>query len=337
MNLENYFISLFENKHIGDDGALIGAYVYSKDAFFENVHYKTKWMSYYQIARKAMLINISDAVAMNAKPKYALLSVAMPNDISKQQMRELASGFKDTAAKYGIEIIGGDTISNIKLDITITIISHTKKPLLRSGLRHGYMVASTGECGKSKKDLQRLLNLGKLHSKSKFIVIRLRDKFVANCSRFLSSGMDISDGLFSDLDKLAGLNRIGFKFNEKISKTLACSGEEYEMLVAFDKRYKKALIRRSKQARTPLNIFATSARVRYTLSTNLHPQYTIEKILDAAEISLLSLLPILIGLGDVTYVTIDAFDAFGFSGDPDAKGFTDINNTELGGNFAIII
>lgn len=270
MNLENYFISQFNSNRIGDDGALIGNQVYSKDAFFENVHFKTKWLSYYQIATKAMMINISDAISMNAKPKYALLSVAMPKDISKQQMRELASGFKDVADKYGIEIIGGDTISNIKLDITITIISHTKKPLLRSGLRHGYMVAYTGELGKSKKDLQRLLSLAKLHKKSKFIDIKLREKFINNCSRFLSSGMDISDGLFSDLDKLARVNKVGFKFNKKISKTLACSGEEYEMLVAFDKRYAKALIRRSKQARTPLNIFATSARVRYTFTCKAH-------------------------------------------------------------------
>ena len=118
MNLENYFISQFKNSYIGDDGALINGFVYSKDAFFENVHFKRKWMSYYQIASKAMLINISDAIAMNAEPVYALLSVAMPKNITKAQMRELVSGFKDAADKFGIEIIGGDTISNIKLDIT---------------------------------------------------------------------------------------------------------------------------------------------------------------------------------------------------------------------------
>ena len=124
MNLEKYFISQFHNSAIGDDGAILGNIdniVVSKDAFFENVHFKSSWMSYYQIARKAMIINISDAVAMNAKPKYILLSVAMPKNISKSQMRELAQGFEDVAAEYGAEIVGGDTISNIKLDITITV------------------------------------------------------------------------------------------------------------------------------------------------------------------------------------------------------------------------
>ncbi|QOY55805.1 thiamine-phosphate kinase [Candidatus Sulfurimonas marisnigri] len=263
MNLENYFISQFKSEHIGDDGALIKQNVYSKDAFFENVHFKHEWMSYYQIASKAMMINISDAVAMNAKPKYALLSVSMPPRITKKQMKELASGFKDVADKYGIDIIGGDTISNVKLDITITIVSQTKKPLLRSNIKKGYLIAFTGELGRSKKDLKKLMNLGKIHKKSKFIDIKLRDKFLSNAERFLSSGMDISDGLFSDLDKLSSVNRVGFKFNTKILKSIGCSGEEYEMLVAFDKRHKKAVLRRAKQSRTPLNIFAKSVRKRY--------------------------------------------------------------------------
>lgn len=86
-----------------------------------------------------------------------------------------------------------------------------------------------------------------------------------------------------------------------------------------------------------LSFMLDGARVRYTLNINLFPQYTIEKVLDASEIELLDLLPTLIGLGYIEYISIDAFDGFGFFSDPDAKGFTDINNTELGGNFATTI
>lgn len=264
MNLETYFISQFTNKHIGDDAAVINKYVYSKDAFFEDVHYKKKWLSYYQIARKAMLVNVSDAIAMNAEPKYALLSVAMPKNISKDSMKELADGFKSVANEYNFEIIGGDTISNTKLDITITIISKTKKALMRSNVRNGYLFAYTGEIGKSAKDLKKLFNLGTVHSKSKFVDIKLRTAFVKKTHRFLKAGMDISDGLFSDLDKMASLNGVGVKFYKTISKKIACSGEEYEMLVAFDKRHKKAILRHCKISRTPLNIFATAVRQKYT-------------------------------------------------------------------------
>ena len=270
MNLENYFISQLSSNHIGDDGAYIDGCVYSKDAFFENVHFKTKWMNFYQIAQKAMLVNISDAIAMNAQPRYALLSIAMPKTMTKYDMRELIRGFESVSAMYGVDIIGGDTISNTKLDITITIISKTKKPLLRSGVKAGNLIAYTGELGHSAKDLKKLLNLGMLHSKSKFVNIRLREKFIKNSAHLLNSGMDISDGLFSDLDKIASVNRIGFKFKQKIEKSIGCSGEEYEMLVAFDKRKIKAVKRQAQRSRTKLNIFAEVSRSKYTSRCKAH-------------------------------------------------------------------
>jgi len=270
MNLENYFISQFCNRYIGDDGALIDGYVYSKDAFFQDIHYKKEWLSYYQIARKAMLVNISDAIAMNAKPKYALLSVAMPSSMNKHEMKELADGFKSVALEYDFEIIGGDTISNTKLDITVTIISTTTKPLLRFGVRDGYSFAYTGELGKSAKELKKLFNLGQVHKKSKFINIQLRDKFITNTQRFLKSGMDISDGLFSDLDKITSLNNIGIKFTKKIAKNIACSGEEYEMLIAFDTRDIKTIKRRAEQSRIKINIFAKASRNRYINRCKAH-------------------------------------------------------------------
>ena len=270
MNLENYFISHFKTKHIGDDGAFIEGTVYSKDAFFENVHFKSSWMSHYQIASKAMTVNISDAIAMNAKPKYALLSVAMPKHTSRSQAAELALGFKDTASLFGIEIIGGDTIANTKLDITVTIISKTKKPLLRKGLKRGHLIAYSGELGRSAKDLKKLMNLGRINKKSKFVNIKLRDKFVAQNARFLSSGMDLSDGLFSDLEKLSSVNRVGFRFFKKIPKSIGCSGEEYEMLFGFDPRYKKTLLRRSKLSRTPINIIGECVRKTYKNRCKAH-------------------------------------------------------------------
>ena len=270
MNLENYFISNFKSRHIGDDGAVIDNRVYSKDAFFENVHFKRKWMSCFEIAKKAMLVNISDAVAMNAKPKYALLSVAMPKSMAKSDMQALAEGFQQTAKKFNIEIIGGDTISNTKLDITVTIISETNKPLFRSKLRENYLFAYTGILGNSAKDLKKLQNLGQIHKKSKFVNIELRDTFISKSNRILKAGMDISDGLYSDLDKMVSLNKVGVKFIKKISKGISCSGEEYEMLVAFDARDIKKLRMRAKQSRTRLTIFAKVARNKYTNRCKAH-------------------------------------------------------------------
>ena len=85
-----------------------------------------KWMTLKQIAYKSMIVNISDAIVMNAIPMYALLSVAIPKSYSNEDLEELSKGFKKAAREFGIQIIGGDTISNEKLDISITIISKTK-------------------------------------------------------------------------------------------------------------------------------------------------------------------------------------------------------------------
>ncbi|MEA3372300.1 MAG: thiamine-phosphate kinase [Campylobacterota bacterium] len=272
MNAEDYFISLFSKSTalIGDDGAITGALVYSKDAFFENVHFKRDWMSLEQIAYRAMMVNISDAVAMNAKPLYALLAVAMPSSFKSVQMRQLSAGFHRAALEYGVEIIGGDTISNCKLDITVTIVSTTSKPLRRRGLKEGDLLAHTGRLGRSGKELRYLLAGRRVHASSKFISFSLRDTFVADSTGALTCGMDISDGLFSDLQKLSRANGLGYRFFESIAKREGCSGEEYEMLIGFSQRKRKKMIRLAQKNRTPLTIFAQARRGKFTNRCKAH-------------------------------------------------------------------
>ena len=262
MNIENHFITLMSQKksHIGDDGAVIGEWIYSKDIFFENVHFKRQWLSYYQIGYKAMIVNISDAIAMNALPLYALVGVAMPKTMSIHEMSELSRGLRACASEFGVEIIGGDTISNVKLDISITIISKSKKPLMRKGLKVGDVIAYTGKIGDSLRHLRYLAAGGSVNRQSRFVKPVLRQKFISRSRSALRCGMDISDGLYSDLEKLCSLNRLGIDWKKHFGKNLGCSGEEYEMLIAFDPRQKKKLERMSSLTRTPLHIAGTVKR-----------------------------------------------------------------------------
>jgi thiamine-monophosphate kinase len=272
VNKETFFISLFANKKevIGDDGAVIGQMVYSNDAFCENVHFRRSWMRLEQIAYKAMLVNISDAIAMNAVPRYALLSVAIPRGFTTHQMHELSEGFQKAAAAYGVEIIGGDTIADVKLDISVTIIGETDRPLQRRGLKKGHLLAYTGKVGDSAKQLRYLINGGRVHSKSKFVMFPLRGVFIKEATPSLSCGMDISDGIGSDLERLSRLNRVGFRFTKRLGKALLCSGEEYEMLVGFDPRKRKRLMMLAKKHRIPLTVFAEAVRKPYRNSCKAH-------------------------------------------------------------------
>jgi thiamine-monophosphate kinase len=249
-----------KKSRIGDDGAVIGEWIYSKDIFFENVHFKCQWLTYYQIGYKAMIINISDAIAMNAQPKYALVGAAMPKQMSLINMSELARGMRECASEFGIEIIGGDTISNAKLDLSITIISKSTHPLTRRGMKAGDLVAYTGRIGGSLRHLRYLMAGGAVHSKSRFVRPELRGQFVKKGRHFLRCGMDISDGLFSDSQKLCAANRLGMRWNKRLDKNHGCSGEEYEMLFSFDPRNSKKLEKISKLTRTSIHIIGTAKR-----------------------------------------------------------------------------
>ncbi len=272
MNVENYFISTFcaAKSPIGDDGAVMGKWIYSKDLFFENIHFKRQWLTPFQIGYKAMIVNISDAIAMNATPRYALLGIAIPKSMSLHQMDELSSGIRSAAFEYGIEIIGGDTIGNSKLDLSVTIISESSHPLTRRGLKRGDVIAYTGKIGASAKQLRALLNGGKVHRKSRFVTPQLRQGFVSDARRYLRCGMDISDGLFSDIEKLSRANRLGVQWDKKIPKKIGCSGEEYEMLIAFPRRHLITLQRLAARHRTTITPVALAVRGSYSNRCKSH-------------------------------------------------------------------
>jgi len=260
MDKEAYLISQMRSPSIGDDAALVDGMLYSMDAFFEDVHFKRAWMTPAQIGRKAMLVNLSDAVAMNAKPRYALVTVSIPVDFREDQIDALVQGMQETAAEYGCEIIGGDTIGGEKLHLSITIISQSDAPLLRRGLKEGDLLAYTGTLGQSKRDLDALFRGEAIPASSRFYEPTLRVDFVSKAREHLHAGMDISDGLFCDTNKLLDINGLGMEILENINEDIGLSGEEYEMLVGFDPQQREVVERIAKECGTTLNIFAKVAQ-----------------------------------------------------------------------------
>ncbi len=256
MNKEAYLINKLNSKYIGDDAAVVGDKLYSMDAFFEDVHFKREWMSMYQIGRKAILVNISDAIAMNAEPKYALVTLALPKDITTDEIDELLSALEKTAKDFGCEIIGGDTIAGDKLHISITIISESKNPLLRSTIKEGDLLAYTGKLGESKEDLEALFRGESISATSRFYEPKLRRDFMKEAREYLHSGMDISDGLFCDTNKLLATQGFSMSLFEEISDEVGKSGEEYELLISFAPKNFDRVKTIAEQTSVPLTVFA---------------------------------------------------------------------------------
>jgi thiamine-monophosphate kinase len=260
MDKEHYLISKMSSKYIGDDAAVIGDNIYSMDAFFEDVHFKREWMSMSQIGRKAMLINISDAIAMNAEPKFALVTVSLPQDLTTDDIDELTQSMQKTAKEYGCEIIGGDTVGGDKLHISITIISQSKNPLYRKGLQEGYLLAYTGVLGESKRGLESLFKGKKISADSRFYEPTLRAEFIYKAREYLAVGMDISDGLYCDTNKILDINKYGFNILKTINDDIGFSGEEYEMLIGFKKEDLESVESVAMSLKLPLTVFAEVAK-----------------------------------------------------------------------------
>ncbi len=253
---ESYFISLFPDTHIGDDGAVIGHTIYSKDLFCEDIHFKRTWMRLEQIAYKSMLVNISDAIAMNATPRHALIGIKIPSHFDKVDLETLSRGFLQAAKEFNFTIIGGDTVAGEKLDISITLISHTTHPLMRTGLKLGDILGYTGTLGTVKRDLEALFRGEKIADNSKFIAPTLRADFLYEAAPYLSSAMDISDGLSKDLSRLSQINEKGFAFFGNIPKDILCSGEEYEILFSCKQKDCDTIIKIAQKSHTPITFFA---------------------------------------------------------------------------------
>ena len=235
---EAYFIASLQDSGVAmrldDDGILLDDTIYAMDLFCEGVHFLRRCFGYYDIAKKAMLVNISDILAMGAKPAYMLLGVSFARDMTLGDISAFRRGIVDICKQYGIKIIGGDTIKDNKLNIAITMFGKVESRIIkRTNFKAGDIVFFSGNLGSVSKDMQSLYRGHKINKDSKFLAPRLNPKFMLEILPFVRGGMDISDGLYYELNRISRLNHVKFRFYKKINRRNALSGEEYELLFSI--------------------------------------------------------------------------------------------------------
>lgn len=209
---------------IGDDAAVFGVaggtcLVVTKDIFIERVHFNREWSSFYHIGFKAMTANISDLAAMGgAKPLYAVVGLALPVDISVNNVDNLYNGFAAAGGKHRISIIGGDTILSKKdIVISITLIGSINKKniITRSGAREGDFICVTGTFGDSAAGL-KILKSGDSRARYGQLVhaylaprARLDESSRLASTGVVTSMIDSSDGLAASVNILAASSGLG--------------------------------------------------------------------------------------------------------------------------------
>jgi len=141
-------------KGIGDDAAVIdagtGVLLLSTDLLVEGIHFDLTYMPFMHLGYKAAVVNISDIAAMNGVPKQMTVSLAVSSKFSAEALDELYAGVIMACEKYKVDLVGGDTSSNVKgLMISVSIIGEAKKDeiVYRSGARSGDLLCVTGDLG----------------------------------------------------------------------------------------------------------------------------------------------------------------------------------------------
>ena len=150
-------------KGIGDDAAVLDfkdkKVVVSTDLLIEGVHFDLAYMPLKHLGYKAVVVNLSDICAMNAKPTQITVSVAVSNRFPLEAMEELFEGITLAANHYKVDVIGGDTTSSQKgLIISITAIGEadTEEITYRDGATSTDLLVVTGDIGSAYMGLQVL-------------------------------------------------------------------------------------------------------------------------------------------------------------------------------------
>lgn len=260
-------------KSIGDDAAVLDfkdkKVVVSTDLLIEGVHFDLSYMPLKHLGYKAVVVNVSDLCAMNAKPTQITISVAVSNRFPLEALEELFAGIELASKFYNVDVIGGDTTSSQKgLILSVTAIGEAKEEELvyRSGAKESNLLVVTGDLGSAYMGLQVLErekqvfqvnpnNQPDLDGYTYLIERQLKPEARHDIRELLSklelkptAMIDISDGLSSEILHICKQSKLGCNlFEEKLpldpqlinvceefnidSTTVAINGgEDYELL-----------------------------------------------------------------------------------------------------------
>jgi len=225
---------------VGDDAAVIKNLkdrysVLSIDTALVGVHFFND-MDPSDIAYRSVSISLSDILACGAEPSWFILSLTL-EQTSKEWLRKFRSGLEDISSEFCIPLIGGD-ITKGPLSITVQAggYSSSSEIIKRSTANNEDLIFVTGSIGKS---FQSLSNYEKGEGEtSSYIRPSLRKGVALKLNGLASSAIDISDGLFQDLNQICKLSKKGAEvylenvphpFKGEFDLSLLNKGDDYEI------------------------------------------------------------------------------------------------------------
>ena len=142
-------------KGIGDDCAILAPTegmrtVVTTDLLMEGVHFDLTYVPLRHLGYKAVMVNLSDVFAMNARPQQVTVSLAISSKFKVEDIEDLYAGMCLACEKWGVDIVGGDTTASLTgLAISITAIGEARSEdlVLRSGAQPTDLICVSGNLG----------------------------------------------------------------------------------------------------------------------------------------------------------------------------------------------
>lgn len=230
----------------GDDCAVVQApgarelLLLKIDCVVEGIHYLAT-ENPERVGWKAICRALSDIAAMGGEPLHALVNIFSPADKPVAYWQGFYKGLSKAAKRFEVGVVGGETSRAPAAAVSITLVGRVEPGRLipRSGGQAGDLLFVTGTLG------------GSLAGKHLDFVPRMAEGRWLGAHGYARAMMDLSDGLASDLPRLAAASKCGFELQtDTLPRSRGCTisqalsdGEDYELLLAVPPRLSARLQR----------------------------------------------------------------------------------------------
>lgn len=231
----------------GDDCAVVARNaewdtLLKTDVVVENLHF-TPDTNPERIGRKALARAVSDIAAMGGIPEHALITILCHPSRPITLLEGIYRGLNNLARRFNISLAGGETsglpCDGLVINVALTGRVERGAAILRSGGRPGDLLFVSGVLGGSFPSGWHLDFEPRVELARELLKAGIRP----------SAMMDLSDGLGTDLPRLAAASGCGYQVDESalpcrpgFSPTDAVShGEDYELLFAVSPELGKKL------------------------------------------------------------------------------------------------
>ncbi|RJS73012.1 thiamine-phosphate kinase [Methanophagales archaeon] len=216
--------------------------VVTTDTVQESTHLP-KGISPFQIGWTAAAVNLSDIAAMGAHPFAFTVAMGVPARTRSAFVEEVVEGIEKCASAYHTAVVGGDVTRSKEVILTGTCLGFADSPVRRAGARVGDLVCVTGSLGNAAlamnlikrfrdTELKVPVKVEEIAKKALFQPMpRIQEGIALADSVWVTSMIDISDGLALSLAELAKSSGVGFEIYEDKVPVLS---EELRSAETFD-------------------------------------------------------------------------------------------------------